>query len=193
MLYKGHTIIELMISLLLASFLSIVLVMSYVAIQKRFQLVFALSVMQDDAQFLINFLREKINSAGNFSCRKLDHSPAIQIFSKETIPDTLKSKLDSLSDVLILGTCEVNQGKRSFVQTAYYVSTASWKDKGRDVKAFFDKPLNSSRQELMSNVVNFKIRPNAHKNDIKGVGYELVFQLSRHVYRTWYGFGAKKQ
>ena len=187
---KGYTIIELMLAMLLASFLSIVLVMSYAAIQKRFQLVMTLSMMQDDAQFLIGFLRGKINHAGDVSCVKSNPLPIVQVFTKDTIPSTLKTKLTSLSDVLVLGSCETNQGKKEFVQTAYYVTTTSWQDNGQSVLAFFAKPLDSSRQEIVSHVVDFKLRVVAEGNAITGIGYDIRLQTNNKISRTWTGFAA---
>lgn len=186
---KAYTIIELMISLLLASLLSVVLVMTYSAIQKRFQLVMALSVMQDDAQFLVDFLRQKINHAGDGSCVTSRSIPIVQVYSKEATPNQLKAQLHNESDVLILGTCEMMQGKKAFVQTAYYITAASWKEHGSIVKAFFEKPLNSSRQEVVAHVEDFYVRVVSDETIVKGIGYELMFR-SHAMSRIWYGFGA---
>lgn len=185
---KGYTIVELMISLLLASLLSVVLVMTYSAIQKRFQLVMALSMMQDDAQFLIIFLRDKINHAGDRACVTSSSLSSVQVYSKETTPNDLKTQLHNESDVLVLGTCEMIQGKKAFVQTAYYITTASWKEHGNAVKAFFEKPLNSSRQELVAHVEDFHVSSIVSANIVKGIGYELTFR-SNNLFRTWHGFG----
>ena len=179
-----------MLAMLLASFLSIVLVMSYAAIQRRFELVSTLSMMQDDAQFLIGLLRAKINSAGDVSCVTSSSLPIVQVFAKDSVPIALKTKLTSLSDVLVLGGCENNQGRKAFVQTAYYVTTTSWQDNGRSVKAFFAKPLDSSRQEIVSNVVDFKLRAVMRDNTIAGIGYEITLQGTKKISRTWSGFAA---
>ena len=187
---KAYTIIELMLAMLLASFLSIVLVMSYAAIQKRFQLVSTLSMMQDDAQFLIAFLRTRINSAGDVSCVKSSPLSIVQVFTKDNVPSALKAKLTSLSDVLVLGGCEINQGKKEFMQTAYYVTITSWQENGHAVKAFFAKPLDSSRQEIVSNVVNFKLRTVMRDNTITGIGYEITLQANKKISRTWSGFAS---
>ena len=187
---SAFTVIELMLSLLLASLLTTTLVTVYLHTKRRYQVVMTLATMLDDEHYGMYFLRHKISAADN-----------IKIYKHDNLPELLQRQLKPLSDVLIVINNDVKE--------AYYVARVSWHQRGKLIDALFSKQLGGQRQELLPNVVNLMIKPGTRP--AKGVDFAIVvksnqpileqplsytiyakkiFPVDRYLYRVWYGYAA---
>ena len=163
---------ELMLALFLASLLSVSLLTVYYSVKRRYQMVSTLINLQENGRFAVTLMRRKIHGATRGAIT----------YTLSTLPRSLKYKLKSLSDVLVLRT----QQKQHEINTAYYISWTSWRQHGNKVKALFEKPLSGRRRELVSFVTGFSAQ-------LEAQGVRYTFKLSAEtavlkIDRTWHGF-----
>jgi hypothetical protein len=173
----AFTLIESMLSLLVASLLAGVLISTFIAFKACYQRVMTVAVMQDDGRFAIAVIRRDIHRAGAVD----------RIVSHGSLSGILKRKLKSKSDVLIL--------KESKKDVAFYVAKSSWKRHGKFVDSLFEKPLDGRRMELVPDITGFHV-----KWLFGGVSYDITVRSAepilrfvntltdRYLKRTWHGY-----
>ncbi len=181
MLYqlKGFTLISALIATFLTVLLTAALIVTYISMQRRYLVISNLSQMHQNAIYLLTIFSRKL------SC----DASKVKWLSQKQVLSQYHLNLHALSKIL------VDIDKCYF----YYLAKTSWQDQGSHVTALFQKPLQGARQELISNVIDFKLEKGtigfvlrSHDQLLKKpIHYKFFNQdqlnADRYIYQVWYG------
>lgn len=158
---SGTSLIEVMLACVLASLLIEGCLQMYLATQKTFALQQAIIFLQENVRFASHFLTTNIQMAGYAACDTTSpltpSNLAIQGF-RDTLPSELQNKVVKGTDGMVIGRCELQNGKSVFQQLAFFIGTTNRKNiLGKPVYALYVNPLGSDKSELVSNVDNMQL------------------------------------
>ncbi len=158
---RGFSLIELMIALSLGAFICLGVFHLFNTMKNLHQKQMVLSSVQEKMRFLTQFFRDKIQTAGNWSCLSQSTAPRSIVIRKYNAADaqsklglTIKSK----TDLLQLHECVRLHGKQRYLPIEFFVADTFRANNKKEIYALFYKIDYHPREELITNITHFKIR-----------------------------------
>lgn len=170
--YRAFSLIELMIALSLGALLCIGIFNIFATMNKLHQRQMVLSNAQEQMRFITQFLRGKIQMAGNWSCLSRSKAPrsiVIRKFNSDDALDKLGLTIKSGTDLLQLHECTRLHDKKKYLPIEFFVADAFRQDNNKkEINALFFKIDHHPREELITGMTDFQVRlyhmPHAKKN-----------------------------
>lgn len=188
----GHTVLEMMLSLMFAMLLMAAISSVYLAIQHLQQQKNAMATIQEHARFLTHYLSERIQTAGYNGCDKskptINVKNAVKIYKANALPSTLTKSLNAVSDVIIIGSCQVYHQKNQFLRIAYYVADTHRENRQHQIiLAFYEKILGSQREELVPGVTRLTISQASRliSLQLRFQSLDAVLPQQQYLYQPW--------
>lgn len=159
---KGFSLIELMIALSLGAVLCVGIFKVFHTMQILYRRQADVSVLQDDMRFISFFLSDKIHMAGNWSCLSQPHAPRSTVIRRYTSGqayDQLGLAIKSKTDLLQLQECVRLHDQLRYLPIKLFVAnTFRVTPMHKTIYAFFFKIAHHPREELITNVTDFRVR-----------------------------------
>jgi len=184
--HHGFSLIELMIALSLGILLCIGIFNLFSTMQKLHQQQMILSRTQEKMRFISQFLRNKIQAAGNWSCLSQTHQPRSIIIRRYNSDDALSKlglTIKSGTDLLQINECVRLHDKQKYLPIDFFIANTFRIDQQKkEIDALFFKIAHHHREELITAMTDFQVRlyhiPHAKKN-IRAV--KINYALSSSV------------
>lgn len=182
----GFSLIELMIALSLGALLCIGIFNLFNTAQKLHQRQMILSNAQEQMRFISQFLREKIQMAGNWSCLKQSKPPRSVVIRKYNSDDALAKlglTIKANTDLLQLHECIRLHDKQKYLPIEFFVANTFRVDVNqKEIDALYFKIDHHPREELITDLTDFQVKlyhmPQVKKN-IRAV--KINYLLSSNV------------
>ncbi len=174
-----------LIELLVASFISLILLSSlmqvYLTTKRNFELQITLSNMQDNARMLVYYLSRRIRMAGLAICES-NTSSVNQTQAIQSLPKTIRRQVVKNTDAVTLAECIPYRKKSQFMKIIYYIGRAAYQDyKNETVYALYEKPMGGRRELLVPNVINMQVKYGV----LNLAGKKIIQYLSADRIRNW--------
>lgn len=168
----GFLLIELMFALLLGSLLCIGIFALLNSMEKLHRRQMIITHEQDNSRFIILFLREKIQTAGDWSCLKTSVKPrsaVIRRYTAKQADHALNITIKPNTDLLQLRECVRFHNKKQYLPVEYFIADTTRITKyNKKITALFYKIDDHPREELITGMTDFHIRlyhvPHSKKN-----------------------------
>jgi hypothetical protein len=142
-----------------------------------------LSESQDNMRFMSQYMREKIQNAGDWSCLKKSKAPrsiVMRRYNANAALSELGLTIKPHTDLLQLQECVRFHDKKHYLPMQFFVANTFRVNRAhREIDALFYKIAHHPREELMTGVVGFHVRlyrvPHQKKN-IRAV--KIIYLLS---------------
>ena len=174
---SGFTLIEILIALALSSIICISVFDCVASIEILYQRQLAIAGMQEKTRFLTVFFGEKIKQSGDFSCepwRIKREDPVVVSYAAQEASDKWGVKIKAKTDLLQLKECIRFNGKLQYLPIDFFVAdTRRVSGKGREIDALFMKIEGHHREELVPNLVEFRVAVENLNNPIVKIVYVL--------------------
>lgn len=158
---RGFSLLELLIAISLGTFICIGVFNLYLSLNRLSQRQNAISNFAQNTRFLADFLKNKINQAGDWSC--LSRSPgSLSMPVKGYDSDQAKNKLGltikSGTDLLQLHECVRLHDKMQYLPVEFFVAdTFRTNALNKRVDALFFKVAHHPREELITRMEKFQL------------------------------------
>ena len=159
--FRGFSLLELLIAIALGSFICIGIFNLYSSLNRLSQRQQVISNFAQNTRFIADFLRNKINQAGDWSCSS--RSPgSLSMPVKGYDADEAKNKLGltikSGTDLLQLHECIRLHDKPQYLSIEFFVAdTFRTTSLNKKVYALFFKVAHHPREELITGMKNFQL------------------------------------
>jgi prepilin-type N-terminal cleavage/methylation domain-containing protein len=185
---RGFSFLELMIALSLGSLLCVGVFHVFFAMNRLHQRQVARATLQENTLFLTQFLRNKIQSAGDNACtKKISRSIVIQKLTVNQALNRLGLMIAPKTNLLWLRECARLYDHQRYRSLYFFVaSTGRQTSNGQPIVALFYKIAHHPREELVTGVTHFLLRvyhvPHSKKN-IKAVAIYYVLSSENNMLR----------
>ncbi|MDP1573943.1 MAG: prepilin-type N-terminal cleavage/methylation domain-containing protein [Coxiellaceae bacterium] len=173
----GFTLIELLVALAISSLVCISLFDCVASIEMLHQRQLAIGALQEKIRFLSIFFRKKIQLAGDFSCEPAyikQQSVIVTRYTAADAADKLSVAIKAKTDLLQLHECVRVNDQWHYLPIYFFVAnTHRVSGSGRVIDALFMKIENHPREELLPNVVDFRITIENTSRKMINIGYVL--------------------
>lgn len=174
--FYGFTLIELLLALALSSLICVSLFDCVASIEILHQRQLAIASLQEKSRFLTIFFREKIQVAGDWSCepdRKMPQSIVMSRYTAEEALDKVGVTIKEKTDLLQLQECVRFDDQLQYLPVNFFVaSTNRVNAQGKSIDALFIKIDHHLREELVTNLIDFRIT--VKNNPTKETGSDAV-------------------
>lgn len=179
---SGFSLIELMIAISLGTLLCAGVFNLFITIKNLHQRQIVLSETEEKMRFLTQFLRSKIQMAGNWSCLSQSKPPRsiiVRSYNKKQAHDKFGLDIKSKTNLLLLHECIRFNDKQDYLPIEFFVANTFRENNHHKIDALFFKIEDHPREELITDINQFKIRlyrvPYSKKNSraVK-INYELA-------------------
>ena len=165
---SGMVLMEVLISIAVGSLLLVVTITVLSDLIEISELQKRLAAALDQESWLMQVLPNRIRQAGLRTCpsESSPRHPVIKIYqASEQAPRWLTQRYLP-SDAMVISGCRPYKGKFRWIDTAYYIAKASFKDhKKRSILALYQKVKGGRREVLMLNVRDLIISHQFIKQD----------------------------
>lgn len=158
----AFSLIELMIALSLSAILCVGIFNLFATMKNLHQRQMVLSNAAEQMRFITQFLREKIQMAGNWSCLSQSKAPRSIVIRKYNADDALSKlglTIKSGTDLLQLHECIRLHNKKNYLPIDFFIAdTFRVNINQTEIDALFFKINHHPREELMTDMTNFHVR-----------------------------------
>ncbi|MCX7124756.1 MAG: prepilin-type N-terminal cleavage/methylation domain-containing protein [Gammaproteobacteria bacterium] len=175
----GFSLIELMIALSIGALLCTGIFNLFSTMENLHQRQMRISHEQENSRFITDFLREKIQMAGNWSCvSSKPKSDVVREYSVDQAKEKLDLKIKSDTKLLQLHECVRFHDKQYYLPIEFYVGDAARVTlQHNEITALFYKIANHRREELITGMTDFQVLlypAPGHKKNIQAVRIDYV-------------------
>ncbi|MCX7120911.1 MAG: prepilin-type N-terminal cleavage/methylation domain-containing protein [Gammaproteobacteria bacterium] len=180
--HGGFSLIELMLALSMGSLVCIGIFNLFNIMENLHERQMSVAHEQDDSRFISQFLRKKIQMAGNESCiarsKKKPRSITIRKYTAKQAENTFNIYINKGTDLLQLRECVRFQDKQAYLPILFYVAnTFRTAFSGEKINALFYQIDDHPREELITGMSYFKIRlyhVKKNKRNIRAVRIDFL-------------------
>lgn len=160
--HAGFSLLELMLALSLGAMLCIGVFHIFITTQQLTLRQKALSNAQQEIRFVTEFLRQKIQASGDWSCSKKNpgsKSIPARGFNSDDAYDKLGLTIKSGTDLLQLHECVRMHNHFHYLPVDFFIAnTFRVNAKNEEIDALFYKIAHHPREELITDMQDFQLR-----------------------------------
>lgn len=170
--FRGFSLLELLIAIALGAFICVGIFNLYFSLNQLSQRQHVISNFAENTRFMADFLRNKINQAGDFSCSL--HSPGsrsfpVKGFDSDDAKNTLGLTIKPGTDLLQLHECIRLHDKMQYLSVSFFIAdTYRVNALHQKIYALFFKVAHHPREELITGMKKFQllfgVRDQSQKN-----------------------------
>lgn len=172
---NGFSLLELMIALTLSAVVCIGIFHCMNAMQDLYRRQMAIASLQEKMRFISFYLRDKIQSAGDWSCepdREKPRAIVIRRYDADEALDQLGLTIQPKTDLLQLQNCiRINEKKQYLPINFFIANTTRVNSENKLIPALFMKIDDHPREELITGMIDFQVRlyhtPKMNVNAVK--------------------------
>jgi prepilin-type N-terminal cleavage/methylation domain-containing protein len=157
----GFSLIELMIALSLGALLCVGIFNLFDTMQRLHKKQMMFSTAQEKMRFITQFMREKIQVAGNWSCLLQSKAPRSIVIRQFDSDDALKKlglTIKTGTDLLQLHECVRLHDKQGYFPIEFFIADTFRADTSKkEIEALFYKVDHHPREELITGMTDFKV------------------------------------
>lgn len=150
-----------------------------------------LSQSQDNMRFMSQYMREKIQNAGDWSCLKKSKAPrsiVIRRYNTDEAKNKLGLTIKPHTDLLQLQECVRFHDKKRYLPIQFFVANTFRVNRAHgEIDALFYKIAHHPREELITGVIGFHVRlyhmPHQKKN-IRAVKINYLLSSENHALKN---------
>lgn len=182
---RGYTLIEFLVSGLLAGILIAGVIAAFVSCYKNAAQQFEMIRLQQRGFFAIHRMSYLIRMAGYHQCvsDKLTAAAAIHVLDKKALYKQYRVRGLAGSQAIVVEECVMLKQKMQYRPIIFYLAKTSHKS----VTALYEKIVGSRAQQLIEGAKQLYAQLDSNSNDaVCGVSIQLQLQSLTHHYRqTW--------
>lgn len=158
---RGFSLLELLIAISLGTFICIGIFNLYTSLSQLSQREQTISNFAQNTRFLADFLKNKINQAGDWSCSSRSpgsRSLPVKGFDSDDAKNKLGLTIKSGTDLLQLHACIRLHDKMQYLPVEFFIADTYRVDQlHRNIDALFFKVAHHPREELITGIKKFQL------------------------------------
>lgn len=158
---RGFTLLELLIAIALGAFICAGVFNLYSSLNRLSHRQHTISNFAQNTRFMADFLRNKINEAGDWSCssrRPSSRSLPVKGFNSDDAKNKLGLTIKIGTDLLQLHECIRFHDKMQYLPIEFFIADTYRVDRfHRNIDALFFKVAHHPREELITGMEKFQL------------------------------------